>query len=72
MSTKDDSIDEMNSSETPSTKNGEDLQREEDEELRKLLLPDVSYLPLTPPSAIETNFVTYFALGIPFSNSYQP
>lgn len=39
--------------------------KEEDEEaeLQKLLLPNVDELPLTPPSAVETNFVSYFALG---------
>lgn len=36
----------------------------EEEELRRLLVPDVRDLPLTPPSAIQTNFVTYFALGL--------
>ncbi|XP_004500921.1 uncharacterized protein [Cicer arietinum] len=35
---------------------------EEEEELGKLLFPDVQNLPLTPPSAVESNFVTYFAL----------
>lgn len=34
----------------------------EDEELRKLLAPDVSNLPPSPPSIVETNFVRYFAL----------
>ncbi|EOY15103.1 Single hybrid motif superfamily protein isoform 1 [Theobroma cacao] len=33
----------------------------EEEELHKLLVPDVSQLPPTPPSAVETNFVSYFA-----------
>ncbi|KAI4316974.1 hypothetical protein L6164_024893 [Bauhinia variegata] len=37
-------------------------QEDEDQELEKLLLPDVRDLPLTPPSAVESNFVTYFAL----------
>eukprot|EP00257_Ricinus_communis_P018543 XP_015577288.1 FAM206 family protein isoform X3 [Ricinus communis] len=32
-----------------------------DEDLHKLLLPDVSNLPIVPPSSIETNFVSYFA-----------
>lgn len=46
---------------------------EQDEELRKLLIPDVRDLPLAPPSAVETNFVSYFAPGtftvaISFSN----
>lgn len=34
----------------------------EEDDLEKLLLPDVENFPLIPPSAIETNFVTYFAL----------
>lgn len=34
-----------------------------DEELHKLLLPDVRDLPLAPPSSIETNFVSYVAPG---------
>ncbi|KAF5740893.1 protein Simiate [Tripterygium wilfordii] len=33
----------------------------EDEELRKLLVPDIGDLPLNPPSAVEANFVSYFA-----------
>lgn len=41
---------------------------EEEEDLSKLLLPDVQNLPLIPPSAVETNFITYFALG----NSINP
>ena len=36
---------------------------EDEEELHKLLLPDVRDLPLTPPSAVESNFVSYFAPG---------
>ena len=35
----------------------------EDEELRRLLLPDPLNLPLTPPSATDSNFATYFAPG---------
>ncbi|KAI6690842.1 hypothetical protein NL676_027670 [Syzygium grande] len=34
---------------------------DEDEELRGLLMPDVRDLPLAPPSAVESNFVAYFA-----------
>ncbi|XP_039053285.1 protein Abitram-like [Hibiscus syriacus] len=33
----------------------------EDEELHKLLVPDVTQLPLTPSSAVESNFASYFA-----------
>lgn len=35
-----------------------------DEELHALLLPNVNELPISPPSSIEFNFVTYFAPGI--------
>jgi hypothetical protein len=38
-------------------------QQKEYEELRGLLMPDVRNLPLTPPSAVESNFVSYFAPG---------
>lgn len=34
---------------------------DEEEELRKLLLPNVDELPETPRSAVEANFITYFA-----------
>ncbi|KAK1392936.1 Protein Simiate like [Heracleum sosnowskyi] len=34
---------------------------EEEEELKRLLVPDVTTLPLNPPSAVQSNFVTYFA-----------
>lgn len=37
-----------------------------EEELHRLLLPDVCDLPLTPPSAIQSNFVSYFAPGSTF------
>ncbi|CAI9763817.1 unnamed protein product [Fraxinus pennsylvanica] len=33
---------------------------EEEEELKRLLVPNVEDLPLSPPSAIESNFTTYF------------
>ncbi|XP_039024216.1 protein Abitram-like [Hibiscus syriacus] len=33
----------------------------EDEELHKLLVPDITQLPLTPPSSVESNFASYFA-----------
>lgn len=40
------------------------LKGEEDEELRRLLLPDVDKLPHAPPTAVETNFTTFFAPGM--------
>ncbi|CAN1824679.1 Protein Abitram [Linum perenne] len=39
----------------------ESLYDDGEEDLRKLLLPNVKDLPSTPPSAVETNFVSYFA-----------
>lgn len=44
----------------------------QDEELRKLLVPKLENLPIYPPSAVESNFITYFAPGnIPTSNSMK-
>ncbi|CAK8569134.1 unnamed protein product [Lathyrus sativus] len=53
-------IDESNHTETERKEEKNDDDEEED--LSKLLLPDVQNLPLIPLSAVETNFVTYFAL----------
>ncbi|PON93945.1 Glycine cleavage system H-protein [Trema orientale] len=39
----------------------EEEEGEEEEDLKKLLLPDINDLPLTPPSAVQSNFVSYFA-----------
>lgn len=39
------------------------FQQQEDEGLKKLLVIDISSLPLSPPSVVETNFVWYFAPG---------
>ncbi|MED6106376.1 hypothetical protein PIB30_004149 [Stylosanthes scabra] len=59
-------IEESNSSETKELEQKQDKQKEQDEdadeELRKLLLPDVQTLPSTPPSAVESNFAIYFVL----------
>jgi hypothetical protein len=38
-------------------------EEDEGEELHKLLLPDIRDLPTTPPSSVQTNFVSYFAPG---------
>ena len=38
-------------------------EKEEEEELRKLLVPPVEDLPLIPPTAVDSNFVAYFATG---------
>ncbi|KAL5073844.1 hypothetical protein RYX36_012828 [Vicia faba] len=51
-------IDESNTE----TELKEEKNEEEEEDLSKLLQPDAQNLPLIPPSAVETNFVTYFAL----------
>lgn len=39
-------------------------QEVEDPELHSLLVPNAEDLPLIPPSATESNFVSYFAPGI--------
>ncbi|RWW09059.1 hypothetical protein GW17_00027472 [Ensete ventricosum] len=36
----------------------------EDEEIRPLLIPDVKDLPSIPPSAVESNFVRYYAAAV--------
>lgn len=61
-------IDESNHSETERKQEKND----EEEDLSKLLLPDVQNLPLIPPSAVETNFVTYFALGNSINLIFKP
>lgn len=38
-------------------------QEVEDPELHRLLVPNAEDLPLIPPSATESNFVSYFAPG---------
>ncbi|KAF9618414.1 hypothetical protein IFM89_001137 [Coptis chinensis] len=35
--------------------------QQQDEELHSLLVPNIDDLPVTPPSATDSNFVTYFA-----------
>jgi hypothetical protein len=45
------------------TQNLDQELKEEEEELHKLLLPDIRDLPTTPPSSVQTNFVSYFAPG---------
>lgn len=60
-------VDETNNSETEETEKQvqvrEKQEDNEEEVLRKLLLPNVHDLPLTPPSAVDSNFVAYFAPG---------
>ncbi|KAJ7966906.1 Protein Simiate [Quillaja saponaria] len=65
MSSKDVSVDETNNPEsTAPTSLTEEPEQEQqlDEELHRLLVPDARDLPLSPPTAVEFNFVTYFAL----------
>lgn len=38
-----------------------ELEREDEADLKRLLMPDVGDLPLVPPSAVDSNFVSYFA-----------
>lgn len=40
-----------------------DEQKQEEDELRSVLLSDIGDLPLTPPSATQVNFVSYFITG---------
>ncbi|GKU90144.1 hypothetical protein SLEP1_g4184 [Rubroshorea leprosula] len=66
MSVSDHIISQTNTSnpETTVADNLEPVRKsEEDEEqqLHKLLLPDVRHLPLSPPSAVDSNFVSYYA-----------
>lgn len=49
--------------EDQSTQKSKSTHEEEEEELQRLLLPDVRDLPQTPPSAVQSNFVSYFAPG---------
>lgn len=51
-------VDESNCSKTKE----QEEKTEEENELQKILVPDVQNLPLTPPSAVESNFATYFAI----------
>lgn len=43
-----------------------ELEREDEADLKRLLIPDVGDLPLVPPSAVDSNFVSYFAPGFLF------
>ncbi|KAK9162467.1 hypothetical protein Syun_003369 [Stephania yunnanensis] len=45
----------------PSNPTNQVKEEEEEEELHRLIIPDPCRLPLFPPSAIESNFTTYFA-----------
>ncbi|GFZ10477.1 single hybrid motif superfamily protein [Actinidia rufa] len=58
-------ISSSSSSSSSSSNSTEQLQQpesvEDEEELKRLLVPDVRDLPLIPPSAVESNFVPYFA-----------
>lgn len=41
----------------------EETRDEDEDKLRNLLLSDIGDLPLSPPSATQVNFVTYFITG---------
>ncbi|KAL0701889.1 hypothetical protein Bca4012_058011 [Brassica carinata] len=43
-----------------STEQKQAQEEEEEDELRKLLLSDIGELPISPPSATQINFVSYF------------
>lgn len=47
----------------PEKEEGSNHDFEIDEDLNQLLLPDVASLPPSPPSAVDSNFVTYFVAG---------
>lgn len=44
-------------------------QEDEEDELRKLLLSDIGELPISPPSATQVNFVSYFITGSQISTT---
>lgn len=48
----------------------EQKQEEEEDELRSMLLSDIGDLPLSPPSATQVNFVSYFITGSVLSHSF--
>lgn len=45
-------------------------EEEEEDELRSMLLSDIGDLPLSPPSATQVNFVSYFITGSVLSHSF--
>lgn len=53
----------MNEHSVDETNNAQEQKEHEveDPELRRLLVPNPDDLPLTPPSSVEANFVSYFA-----------
>ncbi|XP_021815693.1 protein Simiate [Prunus avium] len=53
----------MNEHSVDETNNAQEQEEHkvEDPELRRLLVPNPEDLPLTPPSSVEANFVSYFA-----------
>lgn len=55
----------MNEHSVDETNNAQEQEEHkvEDPELRRLLVPNPEDLPLTPPSSVEANFVSYFAPG---------
>ncbi|PSS31227.1 Protein Simiate like [Actinidia chinensis var. chinensis] len=58
---KDEILNTISSSSSSNSTQQQQKELVEEEELKRLLVPDVRDLPLTPSSAVETNFVPYFA-----------
>ena len=50
------------------TENTDNKEKDEDENLHSLLIPDPTILPPVPPSAVDSNFARYYAAG----TSYTP
>lgn len=62
----DDMIDPIHKLEETTVSVPNKLQEEEiyeEQQLNELLVPDIRQLPLNPPSAVESNYVSYFAPG---------
>ncbi|KFK42035.1 hypothetical protein AALP_AA2G203400 [Arabis alpina] len=53
-------VEHCNEQHEQQTQEPEEVEEEEEDELRNLLLSDIKDLPLCPPSATQTNFVSYF------------
>lgn len=48
---------------TKQNQSEEEVEHCDEDELRSLLLSDIGDLPLSPPSATQVNFVSYFITG---------
>ncbi|KAF5455733.1 hypothetical protein F2P56_025280 [Juglans regia] len=58
---KDNSVDDIDKLDSSDQNNPAPQQQHEGDGLHRLLVPDARDLPLIPPSAVESNFVSYFA-----------